>query len=88
VSATRTVQSPVVEAAEPELAGDVMPDLRGLSAREAVRTLTKLGMVARLTGDGFVIDQAPAAGTPLGVADACTLKLGRRVPAGAAGAPE
>jgi beta-lactam-binding protein with PASTA domain len=65
-----------------------MPDLRGLSAREAVRTLTKLGMVARLTGDGFVIDQAPAAGTALGVVDSCTLKLGRRVPAGAAGGPE
>jgi cell division protein FtsI (penicillin-binding protein 3) len=88
VSATRTIQSSVVEPAEPELAGDVMPDLRGLSAREAVRTLTKLGMVARLTGDGFVIDQAPAAGTALGVVDSCTLKLGRRVPAGAAGGPE
>jgi cell division protein FtsI (penicillin-binding protein 3) len=88
VSATRTIQSSVVEPPEPELAGDVMPDLRGLSAREAVRTLTKLGMVARLTGDGFVIDQAPAAGTPLGVADACTLKLGRRVPPSATGAPE
>jgi cell division protein FtsI (penicillin-binding protein 3) len=88
VSATRTIQSSPVEAAEPALAGDVMPDLRGLSAREAVRTLTKLGMVARLTGDGFVIDQAPAAGTALGVVESCTLKLGRRVPAGAAGGPE
>lgn len=88
VSATRTIQSSAVEAAEPALAGDVMPDLRGLSAREAVRTLTKLGMVARLTGDGFVIDQAPAAGTALGVVESCTLKLGRRVPAGAAGGPE
>ncbi len=88
VSATRTLQSSIVEPADPELPADVMPDLRGLSAREAVRTLTKLGMVARMTGDGFVIDQAPSAGTPLGVADACTLKLGRRVPAAAAGAPE
>ena len=31
---------------------DVMPDLRGLSAREALRALTKLGMTARMTGDG------------------------------------
>jgi cell division protein FtsI (penicillin-binding protein 3) len=88
VSATRTIEPSIVEPAEPEPAGDVMPDLRGLSAREAVRTLTKLGMVARLTGDGFVVDQSPAAGTPLDAADACTLKLGRRVPATAAGARE
>ena len=40
----------------------VMPDLRGLSAREALRTLTKVGATARMTGGGVVIEQAPAAG--------------------------
>ena len=34
----------------------LMPDLRGLSAREALRTLSQLGMTARMTGDGFVVD--------------------------------
>ena len=39
-----------------------VPDLRGLSAREAVRTLVTLGMNARVSGDGFVVFQEPAAG--------------------------
>ncbi len=32
-----------------------MPDLSGMSAREALRTLVKLGLTARLSGDGFVV---------------------------------
>ena len=36
-----------------------MPDLRGLSAREALRTLTRIGMTARMNGDGFVLEQSP-----------------------------
>jgi len=66
--------------------GDVMPDLRGLSAREALRTLTRIGLSARMTGDGVVLEQAPAAGSALGDADACTLRLGRR-PLSVAGGP-
>ena len=46
---------------EPTPAGQ-MPDLRGLSAREALRTLTRIGLTARINGDGFVIEQSPAAG--------------------------
>jgi cell division protein FtsI (penicillin-binding protein 3) len=57
---------------------DVMPDLRGLSARDALRALTRLGMKARMNGDGFVLEQSPAAGTLLGAAGGCVLKLGRR----------
>ncbi len=40
--------------------GDVrdLPDLRGLSAREALRVLTKIGLTARLTGNGVVASQA------------------------------
>jgi cell division protein FtsI (penicillin-binding protein 3) len=64
---------------------DVMPDLRGLSAREALRALTKLGMTTRMSGDGFVLEQSPAAGSELGAADACVIKLGRRPAAAAAG---
>ena len=54
-----------------------MPDLRGMSAREAVRTLVKLGMIARLAGDGFVVAQDPPAGTPLGAEGVCKLVLER-----------
>jgi membrane peptidoglycan carboxypeptidase len=40
-----------------------MPDLNGLSAREALRTLVRLGMNAQVSGDGFVVSQDPQVGT-------------------------
>ena len=66
---------------------DVMPDLRGLSARDALRALTRLGMSARMSGDGFVVEQSPEAGSPLVAGDAARLKLGRRPPAPSSGGP-
>ena len=57
-----------------------MPDLHGLSAREAVRALKHTGLTPRMEGDGFVIDQMPRAGTALAGGKACILKLGRRPP--------
>jgi cell division protein FtsI (penicillin-binding protein 3) len=57
----------------------LMPDLRGLSGREALRLLTRIGMTARMIGDGFVVDQAPLAGTAVLRGDTCRLKLGRHV---------
>ena len=39
-----------------------VPDLTGMSAREAVRTLVKLGLSAHISGDGFVVSQSPEAG--------------------------
>ena len=57
-----------------------MPDLRGLSARDANRTLTRMGMTGRFTGDGFVLEQSPAAGTVLVPGTACALTLGRQPP--------
>ena len=42
-----------------------VPDLRGLSAREATHRLAKLGLTARMSGDGFVVSQDPPPGTPL-----------------------
>jgi cell division protein FtsI (penicillin-binding protein 3) len=56
----------------------LMPDLRGLSAREALRLLSRIGMSARLAGDGFVIDQNPLPGSALVRGNACALTLGRR----------
>jgi cell division protein FtsI (penicillin-binding protein 3) len=85
VSASRTID-PAAEHAGPDDDGDLMPDLRGLSARQALRALTKLGMTARMTGDGSVLEQSPAAGSVLGTTDACVIKLGRR-PAPVAGGP-
>jgi hypothetical protein len=56
-----------------------MPDVRGLSARAAVRTLARVGLVPHLTGSGFVADQQPDAGAPLRGDEAVTLKLVREV---------
>ena len=64
-------------AREPASPGQ-MPDLRGLSARDAVRTLMRIGLTPRMDGDGFVIDQLPRAGAVLARGDDCVLKLGRR----------
>jgi cell division protein FtsI (penicillin-binding protein 3) len=58
----------------------LVPDLRGMSARDALRTLAKLGMGARLRGKGLVVEQTPAAGTPLDRGVTCTLVLEREVP--------
>ena len=55
----------------------MMPDLRGLSAREAVRTLTKLGVSARTSGQGVVLAQDPEPGSAFESGDTCRLQLGR-----------
>ena len=57
--------------------GAVIPDLRGVSARDAVRTLAQLGLTARIKGRGVVVEQTPEAGTPLERGGACTLILDR-----------
>jgi cell division protein FtsI (penicillin-binding protein 3) len=54
-----------------------VPDLRGLSARDATRTLVKLGMSARISGDGFVVSQTPAPGEPIDGTAVCRLTLER-----------
>jgi cell division protein FtsI (penicillin-binding protein 3) len=54
-----------------------LPDLRGLSAREALRVLTKIGLTARFTGNGVVTSQTPSPGTPIEPGMACELKLER-----------
>jgi membrane peptidoglycan carboxypeptidase len=69
---------------EPARSG-LMPDLRGLSARDALRALSRIGMTARMSGDGFVIDQQPQSGAALERGAICNLRLGRRPAANAAG---
>jgi len=84
-------QKPVslVRTGTPPPPDDVMPDLRGKSAREAIRILVKVGMTARVSGDGVVVAQEPAAGEPIAGQRVCRLALDRwrRPPAGAAGHP-
>ena len=65
----------------------LMPDLRGLSAREALRLHSRIGMSARLSGDGFVVEQSPAPGAELIRGDRCLLRLGRRPASSPGGGP-
>jgi len=55
----------------------VMPDLSGLSAREALRILGTAGLSARLSGTGFVATQQPEAGTPIDPGSTSVLTLRR-----------
>jgi len=57
-----------------------IPDLRGMSAREALRELARLGLSARMAGVGFVVEQHPPAGSPLELGATCTLVLNRVLP--------
>jgi cell division protein FtsI (penicillin-binding protein 3) len=54
-----------------------VPDLHGLSARDAVRKLVALGMNARVSGDGFVASQDPLPGAPIEPDGTCRLVLER-----------
>ncbi|MDQ3440946.1 MAG: penicillin-binding transpeptidase domain-containing protein, partial [Planctomycetota bacterium] len=55
----------------------LVPDLRGLSARDALRQLAKLGLSARVQGKGVVVEQTPLPGSPLERGVTCTLVLDR-----------
>jgi cell division protein FtsI (penicillin-binding protein 3) len=57
-----------------------LPDVRGLSMREALKLLVKVGVRARVSGDGFVVGQSPEAGTPLVATPECELLLARVPP--------
>jgi membrane peptidoglycan carboxypeptidase len=56
----------------------VYPDLAGLSARDAVRALGKLGVSGKLVGSGLVVAQQPAAGAPFDPGNTVVLKLQRQ----------
>jgi cell division protein FtsI (penicillin-binding protein 3) len=66
----------------------IVPDVRGLSARDAVRAFMRAGLSPRLDGNGFVVEQSPAAGTTLLPGDAALLKLQRRMTPPAGGASQ
>ncbi len=56
---------------------NVVPDLRGMSGRDALRALAQVGLTARLQGTGVVVDQQPPAGSPLERGANCLLILTR-----------
>jgi cell division protein FtsI (penicillin-binding protein 3) len=60
----------------------VLPELRGLSGREALRILARLGITPRVAGEGIVIEQDPLPGSPVEPGGACRLALGRPAPGG------
>ena len=66
--------------------GGGLPDLRGMSARDALRELARLGLTARMEGAGVVTEQTPAPGALIEPGAACTLVLNRRPPPRPAGA--
>jgi beta-lactam-binding protein with PASTA domain len=57
-----------------------MPDMTGMSARDAIRRLMKVGINVRLTGDGMVQSQDPPAGTAIEAGMMCHLLLDRSAP--------
>jgi cell division protein FtsI (penicillin-binding protein 3) len=56
-----------------------VPDLHGMSARDAIRQLGKLGWSAQLSGDGFVTSQQPPPGSQLEPGGVFKLVLNRQV---------
>jgi cell division protein FtsI (penicillin-binding protein 3) len=78
-------ESPIVNVLVEAPEGTV-PDVRGLSARDAMRRLAKAGLSAQMTGDGFVVTQDPAPGEPIENHRVCKVSLERVVLHAAAGA--
>ena len=54
-----------------------MPELRGLSAREAATLAARQGLIVELKGSGRVVAQSPAPGTELEAVTTCVLSLSR-----------
>ncbi len=66
---------PAANRAAPDADEDAFPDLRGRSARDAVRLLATRGIGVRLQGTGFVVSQEPTAGSPAARGATCALVL-------------
>lgn len=77
----RAMQPPVVT---PIGGRTQMPDVRGLSAREALRVLGAIGLTTEFSGDGFVVTQSPAPGATIEPGGRSALQC-RRAPVDARG---
>ena len=60
--------------------GQVTPDLQGLSVREVFRIATRLGVTVEADGNGLVLQQWPAADTPLTRGSVIKVRLARALP--------
>ena len=56
-----------------------VPDLRCMSARDAIHRLVKVGLNAHVAGDGFVLSKDPPPGAPLEPGAVCRLQLTRSI---------
>lgn len=56
----------------------LMPDLSGLDARAAIHQLARLGLSARVSGVGVVVEQQPEPGAPVEPGTTVRLELDRR----------
>ena len=56
---------------------NLVPNLQGLSARDALRAAGRAGLTARVAGEGVVVSQAPLAGAPLERGGVITVQLKR-----------
>jgi membrane peptidoglycan carboxypeptidase len=75
-SITEGLDSPTVSLVSDGPPG-TMPNLHGLSAREALRRMMRLGLTARVDGNGFVVSQDPPAGAPLDAVSVGRVTLAR-----------
>ena len=62
----------------PAAEAGTMPDLRGLSAREAIHAMTRLGLEVRMQGDGLVERHDPAPGAFLAPGTVASAWMNRR----------
>jgi cell division protein FtsI (penicillin-binding protein 3) len=53
----------------------VMPDLKGMTMRRAMKVLTKSGVRCRVKGTGLAVSQDPPAGTPLEPGVSCVVQF-------------
>lgn len=74
---------PIVPATLAQTAWDdgLVPDVVGMSGRDALVVLSRLGHKVRMRGTGLVIDQRPAAGMPIQPGATTHIRLGRPQPA-------
>lgn len=89
--APATVPAIVTLGGDAAASAGLVPDLRGLGARDALRMLAQLGLNARVYGTGVVVDQDPPPGSAIVRGAVSTLRLERHgeaaVPVATAGTP-
>jgi cell division protein FtsI (penicillin-binding protein 3) len=73
---TRETEKPIEEVRVGRTVGkETMPDLTGLSMRNALSRIEGKGLIVKVSGSGKVIEQTPRAGVPIERGDICFLKF-------------